>query len=187
MHYCTFYNSTLLVINTVSPQVQINWKSNFAFSVTGANVNAKDHGLLTPLHRAAASRNEVCSHFKTQGEKDFSEDLTNRLWCLISVFFEFCLYPQRAVELLLKHRAEVNARDKFRHTPLHMAAAKWATGCALALIPHVCSLDVADRYGRTPLHHAAHSGHGEVNCKVDGIYQSSPPDLFQFSKLILCL
>lgn len=83
--------------------------------------------------------------------------------------FEFCVFPQRAVKLLLKHRAEVNARDKFWHTPLHMAAAKWATGCALALIPHVCSLDVADRSGRTPLHHAAYSGHGEVNCKVDSL------------------
>lgn len=72
----------------------------------------------------------------------------------------FCL--QRAVELLLKHKAEVNAKDKFWHTPLHMAAAKWATGCALVLIPHVCSLDVADRSGRTPLHHAAYSGHEEV-------------------------
>lgn len=27
---------------------------------TGADVNAKDKSLLTPLHRAAASQNEVC-------------------------------------------------------------------------------------------------------------------------------
>lgn len=72
-------------------------------------------------------------------------------------------FQQRAVELLLKHKAEVNAKDKFWHTPLHMAAAKWATGCALVLMPHVCSLDVADKSGRTPLHHAAYSGHEEVS------------------------
>jgi len=60
------------------------------------------------------------------------------------------------------HSAMVNTQDKYWHTPLHMAAAKWATGCAKALIPHVCSLDVADRSGRTPLHYAGHSGHGEV-------------------------
>lgn len=84
--------------------------------------------------------------------------------CLnLSSLIFFCFFgPQRAVELLLKHKAEVNAKDKFWHTPLHMAAAKWATGCALVLIPHVCSLDVADRSGRTPLHHAAYSGHEEV-------------------------
>ena len=75
------------------------------------------------------------------------------------------------MELLLKHKAEVNTRDKFWHTPLHMAAANWAAGCAEALIPYVSSLDVTDRSGRTPLHHAAHSGHGEVNCKADYIYQ----------------
>lgn len=69
---------------------------------------------------------------------------------------------QRAVELLLKHSAEINTQDKFWHTPLHMAAANWATGCAESLILHVCSVDVYDRSGRTPLHHAAHSGHGEL-------------------------
>lgn len=77
--------------------------------------------------------------------------------------YYFFFFQQRAVELLLKHKAEVNAKDKFWHTPLHMAAAKWATGCALVLIPHVCSLDVADKSGRTPLHHAAYSGHEEVS------------------------
>lgn len=34
----------------------------------GANVNAKDHMWLTPLHRAAASRNEV-SHRRATGRK----------------------------------------------------------------------------------------------------------------------
>lgn len=78
-----------------------------------------------------------------------------------------CFLPQRAVELLLKHNAEINSRDKFWHTPLHMAASNWAIGCAKALIPHVQSVDVSDRSGRTPLHHAAYSGHGEVNQKTD--------------------
>lgn len=66
------------------------------------------------------------------------------------------------MDLLLNQAAEVNALDQFGHTPLHMAAANWATGCADALIPHVCSLDVADGSGRTPLHHASHSGHAKV-------------------------
>lgn len=121
--------------------------------------------MLTPLHRAAASQNEVCSYFETQKRTSFSQHLTPGLQCL-KLSFEICVSPQKAVQLLLKHKAEVNTRDKFWHTPLHMAAAKWATGCASALIPHVCSLDVADKSGRTPLHHAAYSGHGEVNCKV---------------------
>lgn len=80
------------------------------------------------------------------------------------------LFSQRAVELLLKHGAEVNSRDKFWHTPLHMAAANWATGCAEALIPHICSLDVTDKSGRTPLHHASHSGHGKVSYEAISIF-----------------
>lgn len=96
----------------------------------------------------------------------FSEhrNVTVRFWCSTHFLNVFnCFSCQRAVELLLKHKVEVNARDKFWHTPLHMAAAHWGTSCAKALIPHVCSLDVTDRSGRTPLHHAAHNGHGEVN------------------------
>lgn len=93
----------------------------------------------------------------------YGKGAITRLCCLnLSIIYLF-FFQQRAVELLLKHKAEVNAKDKFWHTPLHMAAAKWATGCALVLIPHVCSLDVADKSGRTPLHHAAYSGHEEVS------------------------
>uniref|UniRef100_A0A8C8IQK4 Ankyrin repeat domain 52 n=1 Tax=Oncorhynchus tshawytscha TaxID=74940 RepID=A0A8C8IQK4_ONCTS len=75
--------------------------------------------------------------------------------------FSFCL-SQKAVGLLLKQDAEVNLRDKFWQTPLHVAAANRATRCAEALIPKLSSLNVADRSGRTALHHAAHSGHVEV-------------------------
>uniref|UniRef100_A0A8D3CJX0 Ankyrin repeat domain 44 n=1 Tax=Scophthalmus maximus TaxID=52904 RepID=A0A8D3CJX0_SCOMX len=81
---------------------------------------------------------------------------------VIPNFHALCFVQSRAVELLLKHRAEVNTRDKFWHTPLHMAAANWAAGCAEALIPHVSSLDVCDLSGRTPLHHAVHNGHAEM-------------------------
>ena len=78
-------------------------------------------------------------------------------------FLIICLISQKALALLLKQGAEVNARDKFWQTPLHVAAANRATRCAEALIPHLSSLNVADRSGRTALHHAAHSGHLEVS------------------------
>ncbi|KFQ35632.1 Serine/threonine-protein phosphatase 6 regulatory ankyrin repeat subunit C, partial [Mesitornis unicolor] len=61
--------------------------------------------------------------------------------------------------LLLKHSADVNARDKHWQTPLHVAAANRATKCVEAIVPLLSTVNVADRTGRTALHHAVHSGH----------------------------
>ncbi|KAK2090291.1 Serine/threonine-protein phosphatase 6 regulatory ankyrin repeat subunit A [Saguinus oedipus] len=67
-----------------------------------------------------------------------------------------------AVQVLLKHSADVNARDKNWQTPLHIAAANKAVKCAEALVPLLSNVNVSDRAGRTALHHAAFSGHGEM-------------------------
>lgn len=64
--------------------------------------------------------------------------------------------------MLLKHSADVNARDKNWQTPLHIAAANKAVKCAEALVPLLSNVNVSDRAGRTALHHAAFSGHAEV-------------------------
>lgn len=70
--------------------------------------------------------------------------------------------PQEAVQVLLKHSADVNSRDKYWQTPLHIAAANKAVRCAEALIPLLSNVNVSERAGRTALHHAAFSGHLEV-------------------------
>lgn len=72
---------------------------------------------------------------------------------------------QDAVQVLLKHSADVNARDKNWQTPLHVAAANKAVRCAEALVPLLSNVNVSDRAGRTALHHAAFSGHLEVMLK----------------------
>lgn len=64
--------------------------------------------------------------------------------------------------MLLKHSADVNARDKNWQTPLHVAASNKAVRCAEALVPLLSNVNVSDRAGRTALHHAAFSGHVEV-------------------------
>lgn len=76
------------------------------------------------------------------------------------MFFFFLL--QRAISLLVKHSADVNARDKNWQTPLHAAAANRATKCAETLMALVKNVNIADRTGRTVLHHAVLGGSVEV-------------------------
>ena len=66
------------------------------------------------------------------------------------------------MEVLLKHQADINARDKNWQTPLHVAAANNAVRCAELLVPSLTNVNVSDRAGRTSLHHAAFNGHKEV-------------------------
>lgn len=82
---------------------------------------------------------------------------------------------QKALHLLLKHSADVNARDKYWQTPLHVAAANRATKCVEAIIPLLSTVNVADRTGRTALHHAVHSGHLEVGDGAEGARASLRP------------
>lgn len=77
-------------------------------------------------------------------------------------YFSLCLSSQDAVRVLIRHSADVNARDKNWQTPLHVAAANKALRCAEVIIPLLSSVNVSDRGGRTALHHAALNGHTEV-------------------------
>lgn len=81
---------------------------------------------------------------------------------------------QEAVQVLLKHSADVNARDKNWQTPLHTAAANKAVKCAEALVPLLSNVNVSDRAGRTALHHAALSGHGEVGAAPPSVTLCAP-------------
>ena len=90
------------------------------------------------------------------------------LYFILFYFFSPCsnnliiFIFQDTVECLLRHQADVNARDKNWQTPLHVAAANNAVKCAEYLIPMLTNVNVSDRAGRTSLHHAAFNGHVEV-------------------------
>ncbi|CAG11131.1 unnamed protein product [Tetraodon nigroviridis] len=151
--------------------------------LSGARVNAKDNKWLTPLHRAVAS----CSEFPpttltnlcqmilvltlvTKEEAALSGPENNCHFMELSLQmapqkdknFPDRIFFQDAVAALLKHSADVNARDKNWQTPLHVAASNKAVRCAEALVPLLSNVNVSDRAGRTALHHAAFSGHVEM-------------------------
>lgn len=107
--------------------------------------------------------------------------------------YTFCLFSltksslsiQDAVAVLLKHSADVNARDKNWQTPLHVAASNKAVRCAEALVPLLSNVNVSDRAGRTALHHAAFSGHVEVG-PFANIHMDTGIELYPFN-LHLCV
>ena len=82
------------------------------------------------------------------------------LFLLLIFALVYC--TQEAVEALLRHRADITARDKNWQTPLHVAAANNSYECALFLVPLITNINITDQSGRTSLHHAAHGGHIEV-------------------------
>ena len=57
-----------------------------------------------------------------------------------------------AVETLLSHHADVNARDKNWQTPFHVAAANNAVDCVSVIIPKLSNINITDRAGRYEIH-----------------------------------
>lgn len=97
------------------------------------------------------------------------------------------LAVQDAVEVLLKHSADVNARDKNWQTPLHVAASNKAIRCAEALVPLLSNVNVSDRAGRTALHHAAFSGHAEVGPFLYTVHKKTNINRHLFNMCMLCI
>ncbi|XP_078689232.1 death-associated protein kinase 1-like [Branchiostoma floridae x Branchiostoma belcheri] len=62
-------------------------------------------------------------------------------------------------ELLIKHGADQEARDRIQNTPLHDAAYRGHTGTCELLIRHGADVTARDKIQNTPLHRATSGGH----------------------------
>ena len=64
--------------------------------------------------------------------------------------------------ILIKHGADLNAKDHNQETPLHVAS-QWGRGDIIQLLlDHGAKADLRDSGGWTPLHVASHEGHGKI-------------------------
>lgn len=69
---------------------------------------------------------------------------------------------QNAVELLLTHKAEIDAKDHDGATPLHIAALEGHSGIVSVLLEHEADVNARNNLGATPLHMAAFGGHEDI-------------------------
>ena len=66
------------------------------------------------------------------------------------------------IEILLKNGANVNARDKFKQTPLHLAILHGHSTIVEILLQNGANVNAKDRFKQTPLLLATQKGHSTI-------------------------
>ena len=65
-------------------------------------------------------------------------------------------------QLLITHKADIEARNEYNNTPLHLAARYNSTEIAQLLITHKADIEARDEDNNTPLHLAAENNSTEI-------------------------
>lgn len=142
----------------------------------GVPVDSKDDNAMNALHWAAFSGSRewvdysitgAFRHYEHEELKDYCVPI-NMAW---TEYHQVRSNELPAVEntvycdasaLLIERGAEVNARDTFGQTPLHIAAYVGNAPLVDFLLKKGADADLADRNGRSPLHLAARRDHQKV-------------------------
>ncbi|KAJ0036282.1 hypothetical protein NQD34_004959 [Periophthalmus magnuspinnatus] len=125
----------------------------------GASVNAKDHIWLTPLHRAAASRNErAVGLLLRRGAEANARD---KSW-QTPLHVAAANRGTRCAEALLTQLSNLNMADRSGRTALHHAAQSGFQEMVKLLLNKGANISAIDKKERQPIHCAAYLGHLEI-------------------------
>jgi len=158
-----------------------NFEEVKALIAKGANVNAKGpkDSNYTPLFFAVSKGHEnIRGLFDTPGFTKFNEvkDITKNV--------DYPRLYTDIVSLLLANGADVNAKNSYNRTPLHMAAQFGYLDMAELLIANGADVNAKDNGGTTPLFVAAMENHKDIenlliakDAKVDIFIASAMGDI----------
>uniref|UniRef100_A0A803SNL4 Ankyrin repeat domain 52 n=1 Tax=Anolis carolinensis TaxID=28377 RepID=A0A803SNL4_ANOCA len=124
-----------------------------------ANVNAKDTLWLTPLHRAAASRNEKALNLLLKHSADVNA--RDKYW-QTPLHVAAANRATKCAEAIISLLSSVNVADRTGRTALHHAVHSGHIEMVNLLLNKGANLNTCDKKERQPIHWAAFLGHLEV-------------------------
>ena len=128
---------------------------------SGAEIDASDFILGTPLHIAASNGHQKIAELLIDRGADLeavSEQQGSRALHLASQFGD-----AEMVALLLENGAQIEAHDDLQRTPLFRASMAGHFAAVRVLLDHGADVNAReDQYSLSPLHEAAHHGYFDV-------------------------
>ncbi len=128
----------------------------------GVDENTPDEYGETPLLHAAQWTRTSWLRLLLELSKDSGQMVSARTVSGRSPL-HLAVYDNASVELLIRYKSDIEARDHWGRTPLHAATTGNfdASDSVLVLLQAGAKIDVADDRGKTPLYHALRRKHDE--------------------------
>ena len=125
----------------------------------GADANAKDNYVGTPLHDAVLLGYRDIAELLITNGADVNQEFEDGMPLL---HYAVALGFEDVVELLISSGTDIDTRDTHSQTALHEAAWEDYRDISELLIDKGANINVRDKNGDTPLHVAALNGHKEL-------------------------